>query len=85
MAQKGIVTTEEIETMLKDAASKLESSKLIGLKKLGIDEIYLVKGKGSYCAVLIALDKSELIAILPGRTQSDIKETLLKWGKSILN
>ena len=84
VAKKGIVTTEEIERMLKDAASKFVREP-VGLKRLGIDEIALVKGKGSYCAVLIDLDKSELIAILPGRTQSDIKSTLLKWGESILN
>ena len=85
VAKKEIVTTEEIERMLKDAASKFYDLKPLGLKRLGIDEISLVKGKGSYCAVLIDLDKSELIAILPGRTQSDINKTLLKWGKSILN
>jgi hypothetical protein len=29
----------------------------------------LVKGKGNYCALLIDLDTSKLIAILSGRTQ----------------
>lgn len=63
------MTTEEIERMLKDAAEELLKSKPSGLKRLGIDEIALIKGKGNYCAVLIDLDKSKLIGILPVRTQ----------------
>jgi transposase len=84
VARKGIVTTEEIERMLKDAASELENSKPLSLKRLGIDEIALVKGKGNYCAVLVDLDTSKLLAILNGRTQEIIKETLTGWGIEIL-
>ena len=84
VASKGIVTTDEIERMLKDASSELDGSKPVGLKRLGIDEIALVKGKGNYCAVLIDLDTSKLIAILNGRTQEIIKETLTGWGTEIL-
>ena len=84
VASKGIVTTDEIERMLKDASEELDDSKPVGLKRLGIDEIALVKGKGNYCAVLIDLDTSKLIAILNGRTQEIIKETLTGWGAEIL-
>nr|WP_202807253.1 transposase [Synechocystis sp. PCC 7509] len=42
VASKGIVTTEEIERMLKDASSELCDSKPSNLKRLGIDEIALV-------------------------------------------
>lgn len=63
VALKGIVTTEEIERMLKDACEQLLNIKPINLKRLGIDEIALTKGKGNYCAVLIDLDTSRLIAI----------------------
>ena len=84
VASKGIVTTEEIERMLKDASEKLSNSKPLKLKRLGIDEIALVKGKGNYCAVLIDLDTSKLIAILSGRTQEIIKETLIGWGTEVL-
>jgi len=41
------------------------------------------KGKGNYCAVLIDLDKSKLVAILAERTQEKITETLTGWGWSI--
>ncbi len=84
IASKGIVTTEEIERMLKDASSELSNSKPLNLKRLGIDEIALVKGKGNYCAVLVDLDTSKLITILSDRKQEVIKETLLEWGVEVL-
>ncbi len=45
IAKRGIVTTKEIESMLKDASVDLLTSKPIGLKRLGIDEIALIKGQ----------------------------------------
>ena len=83
VAKKGVVTTEEIEKMLEDASLQL-SSKPSALKKLGIDEIALIKGQGNYCAVLIDLETSKLITIIPGRTQVDIKKVLISWGKEVL-
>ncbi len=83
VAKKGLVTTEEIERMLKDASSELSKFKPTTLKKMGIDEIALVKRKGNYCAVLIDLEKSELIAILERRTQSEIEKKLLSWGTEV--
>lgn len=85
IAKKGLVTTEEIERMLKDASSELPNIKPLGLKRLGIDEIALIKGKGNYCAVLIDLDTSKLLAILSGRTQEIIRETLRAWGMEVLS
>ncbi|MEH2221029.1 MAG: ISL3 family transposase [Nostoc sp.] len=84
VASKGIVTTEEIERMLKDASEELPNLKPLNLKRLGLDEIALIKGKGNYCAVLVDLDTSKLIAILSDRTQELIKKTLVKWGYEIL-
>lgn len=85
VAKKGGVTTEEIERMLKDAAAELLKSKPTELKRLGIDEIALIKGKGNYCAVLIDLDKSKLIGIMPARTQEEISQVLRGWGKEVLD
>jgi transposase len=84
VAAKGIVTEDEIERMLKDASSELPNLKPINLKRLGIDEIALKKGHGNYCAVLVDLDQSKLIAILSGRTQEIIRQTLMEWGTEIL-
>jgi transposase len=84
VASKGIVTTEEIERMLKDGESELIESKPSGVKRLGIDEIALIKGQGKYCAVLIDLDTSELLAILPSRKQEDIRKVLMEWRLEVL-
>ena len=84
VAKKGIVTTEEIERMLKDAAAKLLKSKPVGLKRLGIDEIALIKGQGNYCAVLVDLERSKLLTILESRTKEEIKKVLLEWGAEVL-
>jgi len=81
---KGIVTTEEIERMLKDASAELLDSKPLNLKRIGIDEIALIKGKGNYCAVLVDLDTSKLLVILSNRTQEVIKKTLTEWGSEVL-
>jgi transposase len=84
VAKKGVVTTEEIERMLKDAAAELLESKPSELKRLGIDEIALIKGKGNYCAVLIDLSKSKLIGILAARIQEEISQVLRGWGTEVL-
>ncbi len=84
VAKKGVVTTAEIERMLKDASKELLKIKPTDLKRLGIDEIALIKGKGNYCAVLIDLEKSKLIAIMEGRTQEEVREVLMSWGKEVL-
>jgi transposase len=49
---------------------------LSGLKRIGIDEIVLVKGQKNYCAVLINLDTRKLIDILERRTQEELRKTL---------
>ena len=84
IAKKGVVTTEEIERMLKDAAANLLKSKPVGLKRLGIDEIALIKGQGNYCAVLVDLERSELLMILESRTKEEVKKVLLEWGVEVL-
>jgi transposase len=84
VAKKGVVTTEEIERMLKDAAKEYLKAKPSELKRLGIDEIAVIKGKGNYCAVLIDLEKSKLIGMLAGRKQEEIRKVLLGWGKEVL-
>lgn len=84
VAKKSHVTTEEIETMIKDIAQELLPSKPTELKRLGLDEIAFVKGQRNYCAVLIDLDKSKVVAILSERTQEKIRETLSEWGWEVL-
>ena len=84
VAKKGVVTTEEIERMLKDASANLSKLKPVGLKRLGIDEIALIKGQGKYCAVLVDLERSKLLMILESRTKEELKKVLLGWGEEVL-
>lgn len=84
VAQNNDVSTEEIETMLKDKARELKQEKPSNLKKLGIDEIALVKGRGNYCAVLVDLEKSKVVDILEERSQEKIMSVLREWGAEVL-
>jgi transposase len=84
VAKRGRVTEKEIERMLKDASEELSEVKPIGLKRLGIDEIALIKGQGKYCAVLMDLDRSKLLMIVEGRTKEEIKKVLIGWGSEVL-
>lgn len=84
VAKRGRVTEKEIERMLKDASADLSNIKPIGLKRLGIDEIALIKGQGKYCAVLIDIDRSKLLAIVEGRTKEEIKKVFVEWGPEVL-
>jgi len=55
------------------------------LKKLGIDEIALVKGQGNYVAVLVDISNSKLLEIVPSRRQEYLRKVLLSWGSEVLN
>jgi transposase len=71
--------------MLKDAGEYLLELKPVGLKRLGIDEIALIKGQGKYCVVLVDLDSSKPLIILESRTKEEIAKVLLRWGDEILD
>ncbi len=51
------LSEKEVETILKEKFSDLKTEKPQGLKKLGIDEIALVKGHKNSCAVLVDLER----------------------------
>ncbi|BAG04292.1 transposase [Microcystis aeruginosa NIES-843] len=84
VSRRNNVTEEEIQRMVEDIAEEITEPDLSKLKRLGIDEIALVKGQKNYCAVLVNLDTGKLIAILEKRTQEELRETLTGWGKEVL-
>lgn len=84
VSRRNDVTEEEIQRMVEDIAEEITEPDLSKLKRLGIDEIALVKGQKNYCAVLVNLDTGKLIAILEKRTQEELKKTLTGWGKDVL-
>ena len=75
----------DVQQMLSDVGKLKIESPSTELKKLGIDEIALVKGKGNYAAVLVDIDNSKLLEIVPSRRQEDLREVLLSWGSEVLN
>lgn len=84
VARTGVVTTAEIERIIEDAAAELKGEKPTDLRKLGIDEIALVKGQGKYCAVLVDIERGELLAIIESRKSEEIEKVLKGWGEEVL-
>jgi len=84
VAQRNGVSEQEIETMLKEWGKELSGQKPSGLKRLGIDEIALVKGQKNYCVVLVYLDKKIIVGMLKNRTQVEVKKYLEAWGEEVL-
>ena len=83
VAQRNGVSEQEIETMLKEWGKELTAQKPSGLKRLGIDEIALVKGQKNYCVVLVDIDKKIIVGMVKNRTQVEIKKYLEAWGEEV--
>ena len=79
------LTESEVRQMLSDMGKLKIKPPSNELKKLGIDEIALVKGQGNYVAVLIDISKGKLLEIVPNRRQEDLRKVLLSWGNEVLN
>jgi transposase len=54
------------------------------LKRLGIDEISLVKGAGKFIVVLVDLDSGKLVGLVKERKQTEIEKVMRSWGESVL-
>jgi len=84
VAERNDLSDEEVESMLKGQISQILNINLSQLKRLGIDEIALVKGQGNYLAVLVDLDTHKPIEIVKSRRMEEIREVLLNWGVQVL-
>ncbi len=78
------MSEQEIETMLKDISQDLVTEKPVNLKKLGIDEIAVVKGQKNYYVVLVDLEKRKVVGLVEKRTKKEITEYLEAWGEEVL-
>jgi transposase len=85
VAERHGLSEQEVETIIKGAGLALLHKKPENLRRLGLDEIAFIKGQKNYCAVLMDLDTNQLIAILPKRTQEEIRICLESWGTEALN
>jgi transposase len=70
--------------MLEDVAKNVLPVNLNNLRRLGIDEISLVKGQGKFIVVLVDIDSGKLIGLVKERKQIEIANVMKKWGEEIL-
>lgn len=85
VAERNGVSEQEIETMLKDLGQELQKEKPSQLKRLGMDEIAVIKGQGSYYVVLVDLDRGVVIGIIEKRTEEEVLKYLERWGEEVLS
>lgn len=83
VAARNDLSEEEVQSMLSSLAAEIEID-LSQIKRLGIDEISLVKGQGNYIGVLVDLDLRLPIALVKSRRQSEMREVLQRWGDKVL-
>lgn len=70
--------------MLTLQASQINEIDLSLVKRIGIDEIALVKGQGNYLAIIVDLYKNQPIAILQSRRSEELRKLFEEWGSVIL-
>lgn len=83
VAEKNDLSESEIKSMLDYLESDI-SLDLSEIKRLGIDEIALIKGQGNYLGVLVDLDRRKPIDIVESRRQSEMGQALQSMGNEVL-
>lgn len=84
VARNNGLTNEEVNSMIDDVAKNIMPIDVTNLRRLGIDEISLVKGQGKFIVVLVDIDSGRLIGLVKERKQIEIEKTMRKWGKEVL-
>lgn len=84
VAKNNHLTEREVEAMINHVAQQIFPINLSGLKRLGIDEISLVKGQGKFLVVLVDLDTGKLVGLVKEKKQKAIESVLLSWGIEVL-
>jgi transposase len=85
VAKRNNLTESEVESMIEQMSQKILPISLKDLKRLGIDEISLVKGQGKFIIVLVDLDTGKLIGLVKERKAKTLENYLKSWGEDILN
>ncbi len=85
VAKRNNLTESEVESMIDQITQKILPISLKNLKRLGIDEISLVKGQGKFIIVLVDLDRGKLIGLVKERKSKTLQYYLRSWGEDILN
>lgn len=84
VAKKNGLTDEEVWSMVMAIAEEIMPISVEKLRRLGIDEISLVKGQGKFIVVLVDLETHKLVGLVPERKQSEIEKSMQKWGEEVL-
>ena len=66
-------------------AEKILPIDVCNLKRLGIDEISLVKGQGKFIVVLVDLSTHKLVGLVSSPTVSEIEKVMRQWGEKVLS
>lgn len=85
VARNNGLTNEEVNSMLEDVAKKVMPIDVSNLRRLGIDEISLVKGQGKFIVVLVDIDTGKLIGLVKERKQIEIEKFMKNWGEEVLD
>ncbi|MCC5620850.1 ISL3 family transposase [Nostoc sp. CHAB 5715] len=83
VAERNDLSESEIQSMLDYLESDIRLD-LSEIKRLGIDEIALIKGQGNYLGVLVDLDRRKPIDIVESRRQSEMSQALQSMGNEVL-
>ena len=84
VSERSDLSEDEIQTIINDIGEQLIEEIPKGLRRLGIDEIALVKGQGNYCAVLVDLDLRKPLTLWKSRRQEELRQVLTGWGEEVL-
>ena len=71
------LTYDQIESIfITEATERIPANPFANLKRLGIDEISLRKGKGDFVLILTNLDTADVVDVLEKRTQEKLRARL---------
>jgi transposase len=85
VAKRNDISEQEIETMLKDIGEELKEEKPQDLKRLGLDEIAVVKGQKNYYVILVDLEKRKIVGMIEKRNKEELEKYLKSWGEEVLS
>jgi transposase len=84
VAKNNGLSEEEVYSMLEDIVKTILPINVSNLRRLGIDEISLVKGQGKFIVVLVDIDSGKLIGLVKERKQVVIENVMKMWGEEVL-
>ncbi|NES80949.1 MAG: transposase, partial [Moorea sp. SIO2B7] len=85
VAERNNLTESQVESIINFMSQKILPINIKSLKRLGRDEISLVKGQGKFIIVLVDLDTRKLIGLVKERKAKALENYLKSWGEEILN